>query len=112
MLQIVAGADYRIVAARMGYAGNSHDSTIMKKRSFWKNRENIFTPEARVIEGLGVPYFEIGDSASPIMRSMKPYTHTDRCPSLLELQAFECNDDCRRNTWAIEGKVSDPLVYK
>ena len=65
---IVAGADYRIVAATMGYAGNSHDSTIMKKRSFWKNRENIFTPEARVIEGVEVPYLEI-------TMSMKPYTH-------------------------------------
>ena len=72
VLQIVAGADYRIVAARMGYAGNSHDSTIMKKRSFWKNRENIFTPGARVIEGLEVPYLEIGDSGSPITRLMKP----------------------------------------
>ena len=75
VLQIVAGADYRIVAGTMGYAGNSHDSTIMKKPSFWKNRENIFTPGARVIEGVEVPYLETGDSGSPMTRSMKPYTH-------------------------------------
>lgn len=60
----------------MGHAGNSHDSTIMQKHSFWKNRENIFTPGTRVIEGAEVPYFEIGDSSSPVTKSMKPYTHT------------------------------------
>ena len=76
MLQIVARADYRIVAATMGHAGNYHDSTIMQKHSFWKNRENIFTPGTRVIEGAEVPYFEIGASSSPVTRSMKPYTHT------------------------------------
>ena len=76
MLQIVARADYRIVAATMGHAGNSHDSTIMQRHSFRKNRENIFTPGTRVIEGAEVSYFEIGDSSSPVTKSMKPYTHT------------------------------------
>ena len=76
MLQIVAGADYIILAATMGHAGNSYDSTLMKKHSFWKNRESIFPPGARVIKGVEVPYLEIGDSAFPITtRSMKPYTH-------------------------------------
>lgn len=41
VLQIVAGADYRIVAATMGYAGNSHDSTIVKKH-FLEKTERTF----------------------------------------------------------------------
>lgn len=76
VLQIVAGADYRILAATMGHAGNSHDSTIMKKHFFWKEKEEIFPPGARVIEGVKVPFLEIGHSAFPLTtRSMKPYTH-------------------------------------
>lgn len=63
VLQIVAGADYRILAATMGHAGNSHDSTIMKQHSFWVKREEIFPPGARVIKGVHVPFLEIGYSA-------------------------------------------------
>lgn len=76
VLQIVAGADYRILTATVGHAGNSHDSTIMKKHSFWQKREEIFPPGARVIEGVQVPFLEIGDSAFPLTtRSTRPYTH-------------------------------------
>ena len=38
VLQIVAGADYWILADTMGHAGNTHDSTIMENHSFWTNR--------------------------------------------------------------------------
>ncbi|KAK2572795.1 Protein ALP1-like [Acropora cervicornis] len=79
VLQIVAGADYRILAATMGHAGNTHDSTIMKNHSFWKNREDIFPPGSRVIEGVRIPYLETGDSAfKPTPTSMKPCTHKKR----------------------------------
>ena len=44
VLQIVAGADYRILSATMGHAGNSHDAKMMRKHSFWRNREHIFPP--------------------------------------------------------------------
>lgn len=85
VLQIVAGADYRILAATTGHAGNSHDSTIMKKHSFWVKREEIFPPGARVIQGVQVPFLEIGDSAFPLItRSMKPYTHN----KLTEAEAY------------------------
>ncbi|XP_068728082.1 uncharacterized protein [Montipora capricornis] len=85
VLQIVAGADYRILAATMGHAGNTHDSTIMKNHSFWKNREDIFPPGSRVIDGLRIPYLEIGDSAFKLTpRSMKPYTHN----KLTDAQAY------------------------
>lgn len=85
VLQIVAGADYRILAATMGHAGNCHDSTIMKKHSFWRNREDIFPQGFRVIEGVKVKYFEIGDSAFPLTdRSMKPFTHN----KLSDAQAY------------------------
>ena len=76
VLQVVAGADYKILSATMGHAGNSHDATIMRKHYFWKNREKIFPPETRVINGVTVKYFEIGDSAFSLTdRSMKPFTH-------------------------------------
>ena len=85
VLQIVAGADYRILAATMGHAGNTHDSTIKKNHSFWKNREDIFPPRSRVIEGVRIPYLEIGDSAFKLTpRSMKPYTHN----KLTDAQAY------------------------
>ena len=85
VLQIVAGADYKILTATMGHAGNSHDSTIMRKHSFWKNREQIFPQGSRVIEGVTIKYFEIGDSAFPLTtRSMKPFTHN----KLTDAQAY------------------------
>ena len=87
VLQIVAGADYRILAATVGHAGNTHDSTIMKNHSFWKNRsrEDIFPPGSRVIEGVRIPYLEIGDSAFKLTpRSMKPYTYN----KLTDAQAY------------------------
>ena len=69
----------------MGHAGNTHDSTIMKNHSFWKNREDIFPPRSRVIEGVRTPYLEIGDSAFKLTpRSMKPYTHN----KLTDAQAY------------------------
>ena len=69
----------------MGHAGNSHDSTIMRKHSFWKNREQIFPQGSRVIEGVTIKYFEIGDSAFPLTtRSMKPFTHN----KLTDAQAY------------------------
>ena len=79
VLQIFAGADYRILAATMGHAGNTHDSTMVKNHSF------IFPPGSRVIEGVKIPYLEIGDSAFILTpRSMKPYTHN----KLTDAQAY------------------------
>ena len=68
----------------MGHAGNSHDAT-MGKQSFCRNREHIFPPGCRVIEGVHVKYFEICDSAFPLTtRSMKPFTHN----KLTDAQAY------------------------
>ena len=64
VLKIVARANFRILTATVGHAENSHDSTIMIKHSFWQKREEIFPPGARVIEGVQVPFLEIGGSAS------------------------------------------------
>ena len=45
---------------------------VMMQQYFWKNIENIFPSETRVIEGVTVEYFEIGDSAFSLSdRSMK-----------------------------------------
>ena len=75
VLQIVAGADYGILAATMGHAGNAHDATSMRKHVFWQKREEIVPQGTRNIEGIQVLYIEIGDSALPLKRSMKPYMH-------------------------------------
>ena len=42
VLQIVARADYRILTATVGHAGNSHDSTIMKKTFVLAERRRNF----------------------------------------------------------------------
>ena len=99
----------------MGHAGNFHDSTIMEKHSFWKNREDIFPLGVRVIEGVEVPYLETGDSAFPITtRSIKPHTHN----KLKDAEAYYNNRlsslrmVVRTNIWTAEGKISNSLVKK
>ena len=51
VLQIIAGVDYQSLASTMGHARNTHESTIMKNHSFWKNREGIFHLNQELLKG-------------------------------------------------------------
>ncbi|XP_018359712.1 PREDICTED: putative nuclease HARBI1 [Trachymyrmex cornetzi] len=79
ILQAVVDNNLRFMNVNCQAPGSCHDAAVFKKSMLYKEAERIIPRKMKLINGVEIPYFLIGDPAYPLLPwLMKGYTKVTR----------------------------------